>query len=164
MKYLYNIGFYLTALVLLASCTKDNPSNFTMEKPQSVAVQDSLNTNYSPLKTYIDSVNSNFTLGAGVSLSEYNEQGVVYRLVNSNFQEVTTGYGMKHGAVGQSDGGLALEPVTDFFSAAEEAGILVYGHTFARHAVQNVYDLISTIAPALDVSVGLTCDVMSIAA
>src|SRR5699024_12750384 len=123
MKYLYNIGFYLTALVLLASCTKDNPSNFTMEKPQSVAVQDSLNTNYSPLKTYIDSVNSNFTLGAGVSLSEYNEQGVVYRLVNSNFQEVTTGYGMKHGAVVHADGGIALEAGSGYLSDGVRDGI-----------------------------------------
>src|SRR5699024_10129283 len=161
MKYIYDTGFYLTALALLASGTKDNPSNFTMEKPQSVAVQDSFNTNYRPLKTYIDSVNSNFTLGAGVSLSEYNEQGVVYRLVNSNFQEVTTGYGMKHGAVVQSDGGLALEPVTDFLSAAEEAGILVYGHTLAWHANQNAEYLNSTIAPTLEESEGPTWDVIS---
>ncbi|HLR26904.1 MAG TPA: endo-1,4-beta-xylanase [Fodinibius sp.] len=106
-------------------------------------------------------MNSNFTLGAGVSLSEYNEQGVVYRLVNSNFQEVTTGYGMKHGAVVQSDGGLALEPVTDFLSAAEEAGILVYGHTLAWHANQNAEYLNSTIAPTLEESEGPTWDVIS---
>lgn len=161
MKQLYKLVLSLTVFAIVASCTEDNPSNFTMEKPESVAVQDSLNNNYEPLKTYIDSVNSDFTLGAGVSVSGYTEGDIMYRLVNSNFQEVTAGYGMKHGAVVQSDGSLALEPVTNFLAAAEDGGISVYGHTLAWHANQNAEYLNSTIAPTEIESDGPTWDLVT---
>src|SRR5699024_10599810 len=123
------------------------------------ALQDSLNK-YAPLKTYIDSVNSDFILGAAVSMGVYTGQGVMYGLVNSNFHEVTAGYGMKHGAVVQADGSLALEPVTDFLSAAENAGISVYGHTLVWHANQNAEYLNGTIAPTLVESNGPTWDLV----
>src|SRR5699024_1359150 len=80
--------------------------------------------------------------------------------VNSNFHEVTAGYGMKHGAVVQADGSLALEPVTDFLSAAENAGISVYGHTLVWHANQNAEYLNGTIAPTLVESNGPTWDLV----
>jgi len=159
MKYLYKIGFYLVALAFLSSCARVNSTDFHVEKPLSVALQDSLNK-YAPLKTYIDSVNSDFILGAAVSMGVYTGQGVMYGLVNSNFHEVTAGYGMKHGAVVQADGSLALEPVTDFLSAAENAGISVYGHTLVWHANQNAEYLNGTIAPTLVESNGPTWDLV----
>lgn len=132
-----------------------------MEKPQSVALQDSLDNNYNPLKTYVDSVNSDFTLGAGVSLSTYTDEGVMYRLVNSNFKEITAGDGMKHEAVVQSDGSLEIEPITNFLTAAEKAGISVYSHTLVWHANQNAEYLDSTIAPTLVESDGPTWDLVT---
>lgn len=158
MKQFYKTGLYLLALVMFVSCTKDNPANFVMEKPQSVAVQDSINNNYETLKSYI---NSDFKLGAGVSVGIYTEQGVMYRLINSNFNEITAGYGMKHGAVVQADGSMALEGVNNFMSAAEEAGVSVYGHTLVWHANQNAEYLNSTIAPTVVESTGPTWDVIS---
>ncbi|MDR8393358.1 endo-1,4-beta-xylanase [Aliifodinibius sp. S!AR15-10] len=160
MRQLHKVGLFLAALTILASCTEDNPANFNMEKPQSIVLQDSIDNGYDLLKSYIGS-DANFTLGAGVSLSAYNEQGVIYRLVNSNFQEITAGYGMKHGAVVQADGSLALEGVNNFLAAAEEAGISVYGHTLAWHANQNAEYLNSTIAPTVVESDGPTWDLVS---
>lgn len=160
MKYLYNLGFCLTVLAVIASCTniKDHPSSFTAEKPQSVAVQDSINNEYDSLKTY---VNADFTIGAGVNIGTYAEEGIMYRLVNSNFNEVTAAYGMKHGGVVQSDGSLALEPVVNFLNATEVAGISVYGHTLAWHANQNAEYLNSTIAPTEVESGGPTWDLVT---
>ena len=79
---------------------------------------------------------------------------MIYRLVNSNFDEITLGYEMKHGAVVQANGSLALTNVKNLLETASKAGISVFGHTLAWHANQNATYLKGLIAPVIIPSTG----------
>lgn len=154
MKQLYKIAFGLASAVLLVSCHKYEAQEFNVEKPAAFAAQEQIDA-YNPLKTYINRTASpKFKLGAGVSLQAYVGKGVMYRLINSNFDEITLGYEMKHGAVVQNNGTLALTNVNNLLDAASKAGITVFGHTLAWHANQNATYLKSLIAPVIIPSTG----------
>ncbi|MDT0685021.1 endo-1,4-beta-xylanase [Autumnicola psychrophila] len=159
MKSLYKLGICVLGLSIVTACTDYEPLDFQVEKPESVALQEELNS-YGALKTYMGEEASDFILGGAVNLSEYNSKGVMYRLINSNFEEVTPGYGMKHGAVVQEDGSLNLAGVEEFLATANGAGLSVYGHTLVWHANQNAEYLNSTIAPTV-VGGGPSWDVVS---
>jgi len=149
MKRLYKIAFGLAGAVLLASCHKYEALDFQVAKPTSFAAQETIDA-YQPLKTYIDrTANPKFKFGAGASLQPYLSKGVIYRLINSNFDEITLGYEMKHGAVVQADGSLALTNVKNLLETASKAGITVFGHTLAWHANQNATYLKGLIAPVV---------------
>ena len=154
MKRLYGITFGLAGAILLASCNKYEGLEYQVNKPASFAAQEQIDA-YQPLKTYVDrTANPKFKFGAGVSLQPYLSKGVIYRLINSNFDEVTLGYEMKHGAVVQADGSLALTNVKNLLEATSKAGITVFGHTLAWHANQNATYLKGLIAPVVTPSSG----------
>lgn len=137
MKYFKKISLVIAASVILFSCSDDDNYNFTVDKPESIAAMESVNQ-YDALKSYVDrAIHPGFKLGAGVMLSEYTSKGVLYRLINNNFDEITLGYEMKHGAIIQSDGTLELTKVNELLKMAQEAGISVFGHTLCWHANQN---------------------------
>lgn len=144
--------FYLKRLLLIVpilsvfSCADLDPLEYQVEKPLSIEQQEELDQ-LEPLKEYIGE--SSLKLGAGVSISSYNSQGTVFSLSNSNFQELTSGYGMKHGAVVNDNGELNLDEVSQFVNHAKEAGLSIYGHTLAWHSNQNATFLNSTIAPTI---------------
>jgi len=146
MKYLNK--FWLGAITLLAlvSCEDYLMPEYVVEKPESIARLEYLN-DYDVLKNYVDRTASpDFKLGAGVSVDDFNKQGLAYSHVVSNFDEMTAGWEMKHGAIVQADGSLDLGRVEKFISTAQEAGITIYGHTLAWHANQNAEYLNSIIA------------------
>ncbi|SDL13654.1 Glycosyl hydrolase family 10 [Catalinimonas alkaloidigena] len=147
MNYLPKIGLSLLIVLGTASCAEDELLEFKVEKPLRVAMQEEIDA-YDALKSYVDA-NAHFKLGAGVSLGDYRSQGVLHRLVNSNFEEITLGYAMKHGAVVQADGSLALDAVNDLFAMTENAGLSVYGHTLCWHANQNAAYLNKLISPLI---------------
>jgi len=147
MNKLYKILVLSSVLMGAVSCTNDNALKYDYEKPVSVANQEQINA-YGDLKTYVNrSTNPNFKLGAGISLSDYVSKGIVYRLVNKNFDEITLGYEMKHGAIVQADGSLALDNVNKLLATANAANVSVFGHTLCWHANQNVAYLNKLIAP-----------------
>ena len=142
-------GMFLAALGTLASCKKYEALKFEVDKPETVALQEQIDA-YPALKSYINrSAHPNFKWGAALSLPEYVNKTVKYRLVNRNFDEIVMGYEMKHGAVVQNDGSLALDNVRRLVNIAQEAGITIYGHTLAWHANQNANYLKGLIAPLL---------------
>ncbi|WP_175632336.1 endo-1,4-beta-xylanase [Pedobacter ghigonis] len=154
MKRLYKIAFGLAGGILLASCHKYEALEFQVAKPTSFAAQEQIDA-YKPLKTYIDrTANPNFKFGAGAGLQAYLSKGVIYRLINSNFDEITLGYEMKHSAVVQADGSLALTNVKSLLETASKAGITVFGHTLSWHANQNATYLKGLIAPVVIPSSG----------
>ena len=154
MKRLYNTTLGLATVIALASCHKYEALEYHVDKPASFAAQEKIDS-YQPLKMYIDRAkNPKFKLGAGVSLSQYVSKGVIYRLANSNFDEITLGYEMKHGAVVQADGTLSLANVKSLLETATKSGISVFGHTLAWHANQNATYLKSLIAPVIIPSSG----------
>ena len=149
MKFFNKMALCLVVSVGLASCEKYEALKFEVEKPAAFAEQERIN-GYDPLKSYVDrTANPKFKLGAALSLSQYTDKGVMYRLVNSNFDEIVLGYEMKHGAVVQANGTLNLANVTTLLETASKAGISVYGHTLAWHANQNATYLKSLIAPVV---------------
>lgn len=154
MRQFFKIAFGLAITLMLGSCKKYEALSYQVDKPASFSAQEVID-GYNPLKTYINrTVNPKFKLGAGVSLSQYVSQGVMYRLVNSNFDEITLGYEMKHGAVVQANGTLALNNVKSLLETASKAGISVFGHTLAWHANQNATYLKGLIAPTVIPSTG----------
>lgn len=154
MKPFYKIALSIAASVALSSCHKYEALDFHVEQPATFAAQKEIDT-YNSLKTYIDrNANPKFKLGAGVSLQQYIAKGVMYRLANSNFDEITLGYEMKHGAVVQADGKLLLTNVKTLLETATKAGISVFGHTLAWHANQNATYLNGLIAPVVIPSSG----------
>ncbi len=148
MKKRYLNIISILAVSLGSSCVDYVPTDeFMVEKPESIAQQEELNA-YQTLKNYVDSTaNPNFILGGAVSQSEYADKGVMYRLINSNFHEITAGYGMKHGAVVQADGSLFLDGVNAMLETAAGAGTSVYGHTLCWHANQNATYLNRLLEP-----------------
>jgi len=145
MKYLYSkIACAVVAVLLFNSCADMDPLEFQVEKPLSIKLQEELNS-LDTLKAYTQ--DQNFILGAGASIDSYNSKGTMFALTNSNFQELTAGYGMKHGAVVQADGSLNLDAVKTFMDNTQAEGLMVYGHTLAWHSNQNAAFLNSTIAP-----------------
>jgi len=146
-------------LGMLAACAKYEPLDFRVTEPESVLVQEDINA-YKALKSYINrATHPDFKLGVALSLSPYVSKGVMYRLANRNFDEIVLGYEMKHGAVVQSDGSLALDNVRNLLEAAKAAGTAVYGHTLCWHANQNAAYLNSLIAPLIFTSPAYPNDV-----
>ena len=147
MKKIYRILPLAALLLSLASCTESHVLPYEVEKPESIANQEIIDA-YADLKTYVDrTANPDFKLGVGISLADYVNKSVQYRLVNKNFDEITLGYEMKHGAIVQADGSLALDNVNKLLKAAQEANVSVFGHTLCWHANQNATYLNSLIAP-----------------
>lgn len=147
MKNLYKIAFGITISMLMGSCSKYEALDFHVDKPASFEAQEQIDA-YGTLKSYLNKdAHPNFKFGAAVSLSDYVGKGVMYRLINSNFNEIVLGYEMKHGAVVKADGSLALDNVKDLLKAAHGAGLAVYGHTLCWHANQNASYLNGLISP-----------------
>ncbi|MGB3142512.1 MAG: carbohydrate binding domain-containing protein, partial [Maribacter sp.] len=96
---------------------------------------------YAPLKTYTD-----FVLGCGIIMDLYVNDEEYRNLVNENYDDVTVGYAMKHGAMVNSQGEINFEPVDNFIALTNEAGVDVYGHTLVWHANQNASYLNGLIA------------------
>ncbi len=162
MNKLYKIALGLTT-VLAASCTAYEPLEFDVLKPESVALQEDIDA-YPALKSYINrTAHPNFKLGVALSLNDYVNKGVMYRLANKNFDEIALGYEMKHGAIVQADGSLALDNVGKLLAAAKENNISVYGHTLCWHANQNATYLKKVIAPDVLSSTGPGWDLITAA-
>lgn len=147
MKNIYKILPFATLLLSLASCTESHLLSYDVEKPESIVSQEGIDA-YADLKTYVDrTANPNFKLGLGISLNEYTSKSLMYRLANRNFDEITLGYEMKHGAIVQADGSLSLDNVNKLLKTAQEANLSVFGHTLCWHANQNATYLNKLIAP-----------------
>ena len=149
MKQLYIKCLSFLAITLGASSCVDYiaTDEFQVEKPLNIAAQEELNA-YGVLRSYIDTVAyPDFKLGGAVTMSEYASRGLMYRLINSNFDEITAGYGMKHGAIVQANGTMDFSGVNSTLEAASAAGTSVFGHTLAWHANQNATYLNGLLAP-----------------
>lgn len=122
---------------LLASCVDTEIADVTVTKPESIAQYEYLN-DYAPLKSYIDrAANPDFKLGLALAANEFIEGGLVFRLAEANFDEVTAGNAMKYASCVNDKGEMNFETVDKFVTAAQAAGITIYGHTLAWHAQQN---------------------------
>lgn len=162
MNRIYKVALGLTSL-LVASCAKYEALEYSVTKPETAIIQEDIDS-YPALKSYINrTANPNFKFGVALSLADYNNKNVMYRLANKNFDEIALGYEMKHGAVVQANGSLSLDNVTKLLETAKAAGTSVYGHTLCWHANQNATYLKSIIAPDITASTGPGWDLITAA-
>lgn len=147
MKHLMkNTGTLIAVAALFSACVDNELPGFDVEKPESIAQLEYLN-DYNALKTYVDrSANPNFKLGLAVAAGDYNAQGLVYRLTNVNFDEMTPGNEMKYASIVANDGSMNFSTVQTYVETAQAAGTTIYGHTLAWHAQQNTTYLNSLLA------------------
>jgi len=137
MKHLDILIPVALGLALLTSCADNDALGYSVSQPDSTANLNYLKE-YDVLKSYVDrTTNTNFKLGTGVSVSEFEAQGMPYRLASTNFDELTPRSEMTHGTVVQTDGSLDTSTVTKFLSAAQTAGMAVFGHTLCWNTAQN---------------------------
>jgi hypothetical protein len=118
----------------------------TAELP--LALQEAI-SRYEVLNSY-----TNFVLGVGIDLSLYMNNETYRNIVNTNFDEITVGYDMKHGAMVNGQGELNFTKIDALIAKLKEAGLTVYGHTLAWHQNQNASYLNSLIAPEIIPSAG----------
>lgn len=146
-----NFGLGLVALLALSSCADDKFSEFRTDMTQNKKDYLYLN-NYEPLKKYVQDLkdagkcNPDFKLGVALAASEFNEQGIVYCLAGSNFDEMTAGNAMKYASCVDNKGVMNFGNVSSFVANAKDAGLTIYGHTLAWHSQQNNKYLNSLIA------------------
>ncbi len=146
MNYINKFWTGAIALTILASCADESLLDYTVEQPANFTELDYLKE-YDVLKSYVDrSSNANFKLGAGVSVDEFNKKAMVHSVMVSNFDELTAGWEMKHGAIVQNNGVLNTGRLERFITTAKESGISIYGHTLLWHANQNTKYLNGIIA------------------
>lgn len=137
-----NFGLGLVALLALSSCADDKFSEFRTDMTQNKKDYLYLN-NYEPLKKYVQDLkdagkcNPDFKLGVALAASEFNEQGIVYCLAGSNFDEMTAGNAMKYASCVDNKGVMNFDNVSSFVANAKDAGLTIYGHTLAWHSQQN---------------------------
>ena len=130
------LGTMLLAALVTTSCVDDERLQYAFEKPASIAGYEYL-ADYDALKTYVNRTASpNFKLGGALAASDYNADGLVTRLANSNFDEVVAGNAMKMASCVGEKGEMDFGTVETFVSKATENGLNVYGHTLAWHAQQ----------------------------
>ena len=146
-----NFGLGLVALLALSSCADDKFSEFRTDMTQNKKDYLYLN-NYEPLKKYVQDLkdagkcNPDFKLGVALAAADFNEQGIVYCLAGSNFDEMTAGNAMKYASCVKNDGTFDFNTVKDFVTNAQDAGLTIYGHTLAWHSQQNKKYLSKLIA------------------
>lgn len=135
-----NVNKYIiSALVcpfVLGSCADWDDWKYDVEKPQTIAQYEYLN-DYAPLKEYLDrNAHPGFKVSAALGVDEFNQQGPLFRLAAHNFDEIVAGNAMKMASCVNDQGVMDFSKVSSFVSAAEDAGLTVYGHTLAWHTQQ----------------------------
>ena len=131
--------YIISALVcpfVLGSCADWDDWNYDVEKPQTIAQYEYLN-DYAPLKENLDrGAHPGFKVSAALGVDEFNQQGPLFRLAAHNFDEVVAGNAMKMASCVNDQGAMDFSKVSSFVTAAEDAGVSIYGHTLAWHAQQ----------------------------
>lgn len=131
--------YIISALVcpfVLGSCADWDDWNYDVEKPQTIAQYEYLN-DYAPLKEYLDrGAHPGFKVSAALGADEFNQQGPLFRLAAHNFDEIVAGNAMKMASCVNDQGVMDFSKVSSFVTAAEDAGVSIYGHTLAWHAQQ----------------------------
>lgn len=150
MKYKKILPIIASSLLIFASCD-DNLMEWEKDPDHGAVTGAELPlelvekiSRYQPLKTYTD-----FILGNGIGADLYMTDEAYRKIVNENFDEVTPGYAMKHGAMVKSDGTIDFSTIDAFIAKTKEAGLSVFGHTLVWHSNQNAGYLNGIIAPTV---------------
>ncbi|MEN2412339.1 endo-1,4-beta-xylanase [Flavobacterium mesophilum] len=150
MKYKNILPIVALSLMVLSSCD-DNLMDWEKDPEHGAVTGAELPlelvekiSRYEPLKNYSD-----FILGNGIGADLYMSDAAYRKIVNENFDEVTPGYAMKHGAMVNSKGEINFATIDAFIAETKKAGLSVFGHTLVWHSNQNASYLNGIIAPTV---------------
>lgn len=150
MKYKNILPMIALSAMILASCDdnlmewgKDPEHGAVTGAELPLALVEKI-SRYEPLKNYTSMI-----LGNGIGVDMYMKNETYRKIVNENFDEVTPGYAMKHGAMVNSKGEINFADMDAFLTATKSAGLSVFGHTLVWHTNQNASYLNGLIAPTV---------------
>jgi len=137
-----SIGIVMSSLFV--ACSEFEDREFTVDKPQSIIDQEERDA-YNELKTYVDyNSQPNFKLGAELALTDVSGNSVLYRLMQSQFDEINFTR-LNHMDFVQANG----TPVIDNLNAALEVnksvGMPIHAGHLVQHSNQNATYLNSLI-------------------
>lgn len=126
--------------IVVCSCADQEllPFPGELQVPEELMQNASLQE-YDVLKNYVNRTdNPTFKLGVAVDDNDFINRGALFSIAQSNFEDVTPGNAMKHSSVVKDDGSMDFTTVEKFITAAQEAGLTIYGHTLCWHSQQNL--------------------------
>jgi len=135
MKYTNKWLLALLPATLLTSCAEDVFEQYQVEEPASFAELKYLN-NYNVLKDYATS--ASVKIGAEVDAAAYNNQGALFGVATTNFNEVSGGASLYHSSVVRDNGGVNIGNFADMVKKATEAGQSVFGSALLTNTANNV--------------------------
>lgn len=150
MKYIKILPVIVSSMLLFTACDdnlmeweKDPEHGAVTGAELPLALVEKI-SRYEPLKNYSD-----FILGNGIGADLYMSDAAYRKIVNENFDEVTPGYAMKHGAMVNAKGEINFATMDAFIAETKKAGLTVFGHTLVWHSNQNASYLNGIIAPTV---------------
>ncbi len=144
MKYINKLLLAAVTSSLFVSCTEEFDSGFVPEKPDEVILNEQISS-YNVLNSF----NTDLTLGANVSISDFLLKETTYSLMVTNFNEITANNSMTHGAIVLDNGTMDFSAVNDLIEEANNKGIGLYGKSLCWHKNQNATYLNSLVAPTV---------------
>ena len=147
MKNFKNIILFASAVsTILTSCTDYERPSFTVDKSVSIEQQEEINS-YNPLKTYIEGTYPDFKLGGDISVSDYVSKALDYRVVNSNFNQISFSNGAQHGDIVKADGSYDFSTLQSAYDIAKENGMAIFGKNLVANNKQNATYLNGLLKP-----------------
>ncbi|MDO9552476.1 endo-1,4-beta-xylanase [Rhodonellum sp.] len=149
MKKFQKLGILALTAGLMTACADFDPLAFNTEKPESIALQEELNS-YAALRSLLDTVAyPNFKLGVAMPLTDYTSAGLKYRFVNRNFNEFTPNTGMSHRNLVQDNGTINLVNIQSLLEMAAQKDVSVFGSSLISYNNQNSAYLNGLLSPLI---------------
>ncbi len=141
----------LAAGALVVSCADYNETdNFRAEPDPSVVIKYS---DLAPVKTYIDRAQyPNMTLGAQLSVTEFNKQELAHAAAMTNFDDVAFGTSLMSGEIVNAKGVMNFLSMKDLLDHMEEIDGQVYGSPLFANANQ-ADDWLNTLTAPIEIIV-----------
>lgn len=137
------LGFATSMLIY--SCAKFETREFFADKPQSLIDQEKLDA-YNELKSYVNYSNqSNFKLGAELSLADLTNNTLLYRTLQPHFDEIGL-TGIRHFDYVTGEGAVDLANLHDALLALENTGLSAHVGHLLWHSNQQANYLNSLVA------------------
>ncbi|HWK98467.1 MAG TPA: hypothetical protein VNQ55_00905, partial [Parapedobacter sp.] len=137
---------YVGVALLFVGCTEFEKRELLVDKPQSIVDQEALDA-YDELKNYVDYSNQPaFKLGVELGLADVSNNGVLYRLMQRHFDEISFASSTRHIDFVEPDGSIALGAFQAALDRNDSIGMPVYAGHLVSHEQQRADYLHSLIA------------------
>lgn len=132
---------------LLVACSEFESREFYLDKPQSIIDQEALDA-HKELKTYVDySSQPNFKLGVELPLADVTNNSVLYRLMQSHFDEINFTR-LSHIDFVQADGSVVMDALNNALETNQSVGMPIHAGHLVQHSNQRAAYL-NTLIPDL---------------